>query len=121
MKKTILFLLIILTSGCVGFQQNTLHNPQGVKAYFFSSEKSYSEETPYYDALINLKETYPEPFQSMTVFYDDSNRQEFRSFNISEAPTLLIMKDNAVLLKINGDLEKKTIEKIVKEALEDAI
>lgn len=121
MKKTILFLLIFLTSGCVGFQQNTIHTSQGVKAYFFSSETSYSQETPYYDALMNLKESYPEPFQSMTVYYDDSNKHEFRTFNISEAPTLLIMKDNAVLLKVNGDLEKKTIEKIVKEALEDVI
>jgi Thioredoxin len=76
---------------------------------FFSDEKNLYKEAKYYDALLEIKTKFPEQVSKMKVISSASDDQLNEQYNVKTFPTLLVVKDNKVVLKIDGNTDKKDI------------
>jgi hypothetical protein len=76
---------------------------------FFSDENNLHKEAKYYDALLEIKKKFPEQVSNMKVISSTNDDQLNEQFNVSTYPTLLVIKENKVVLKIAGKAEKKDI------------
>ncbi len=78
------------------------------KSCFFSDENQIDQEAPYYDALLDLEKDYPEQIDKMKV-YDNKEGWEDE---IETVPTLMVVDQRHVVVKIEGCVKKK--EDIIK-------
>ncbi|WP_335870452.1 hypothetical protein [Bacillus sp. 2205SS5-2] len=67
---------------------------------FYSNEQELHKESPYYDALIELKRQYPEQLKKMKVVNPEMKTKE-QSINHSY-PALVIIVDHTIIYKIDG-------------------
>ncbi|AZB42773.1 hypothetical protein CEF21_10970 [Bacillus sp. FJAT-42376] len=75
---------------------------------FFSDQKKMEDEEQYYDALLAIKDQYPEDYEKMRVYQDDKKNP----FGISTYPSLLVINNQKVVVHIEGNVQSK--EEILK-------
>ncbi|WNF35612.1 hypothetical protein RJD24_14255 [Bacillaceae bacterium IKA-2] len=83
----------------------------------FSDDQFINEEGNYYDALLDVKKRYPQRVRSFNVIHS-SERDLVRHYEINEYPTLLIIHNETVTIRVEGPLQKTEILKILEELLE---
>jgi hypothetical protein len=84
---------------------------------FYSDENNIQEEDSYYEALIELKRSYPDQFENYKVI---AKNEEYDSTFISlndTYPALLVIEDNKVVCKVLGKAKKEEILEPVSNAL----
>ncbi|OMI24547.1 hypothetical protein BTA31_22065, partial [Bacillus haynesii] len=104
---------LFLTSGCslshiMPDQHHQSVNQRHLKLIFFSDDEHMEQEVAYYDALLDLKKEFPEQVSNMEISHDKGQwKKEVKIF-----PSLLLVNDKKVLVKIEGKIKDK--DKIVK-------
>lgn len=104
---------LFLTSGCslshiMPDQQHQSTNHRHLKLIFFSDDEHMEQEVAYYDALLDLKKEFPEQVSNMEISHEKGQwKKEVKIF-----PSLLLVHDKKVLVKIEGKIKDK--DKIVK-------
>ncbi|WNS77014.1 small peptidoglycan-associated lipoprotein [Bacillus sp. DTU_2020_1000418_1_SI_GHA_SEK_038] len=84
---------------------------------FFSNEKDYEEEASYYDAIIELKKEFPEEIKNMKIISSDKAKRYYETFDVQSSPTILIIHQEKVIVKIKGDTSAEQIIKPISNAL----
>jgi hypothetical protein len=109
---TILFsctFLILFACDHANFKNSDQVTSTETHLLFFSDEKNLYKEAKYYDALLEIKTKFPEQVSKMKVISSASDDQLNEQYNVKTFPTLLVVKDNKVVLKIDGNTDKKDI------------
>ena len=107
----ILSILIFAISSCEKkevFNHPILSQNDKNLAILFSDENSINEEGNYYDALLEMKKQHPETFNYLSIIHS-SERELIRHYDIENFPTLLILHNQDVIVRIDGLLEKNEI------------
>jgi hypothetical protein len=82
----------------------------------FSDDHFISEEGNYYDALLDVKRKYPEKIRSFNIIHS-SDRDLVRHYNIQEYPTLIVIHNELITIRVEGSLKKYEILKMLEETL----
>ncbi|MDF2902995.1 MAG: Pal-related lipoprotein [Bacillus sp. (in: firmicutes)] len=114
--------LLVMTGSCSNSNEKELKIKHDVKQIvFFSNEADYTGEAPYYDALIELKKSFPTEVKKMLVFSPTKAKQYFKTYHIDSCPALLVIYNRKVIVKINGDATKEDIIDPIAEVLSNDI
>jgi hypothetical protein len=123
MKYSFLFVLllgnIVFLSSCSLQNDGTaagLNIEKGI--LFYSDENNISEEDSYYEALIELKDTYPSQFENYVIVAKNKDHASAFAFLNDTYPALLIVEDNEVICKVVGNIPKKEILTPISNTLE---
>ncbi|QOR68400.1 small peptidoglycan-associated lipoprotein [Cytobacillus suaedae] len=112
MRSLVVFMLSFLLLSSCHLAHNTpsslIFNNAEKQLLFFSDEDNLHNESSYYDALLEIKKTYPEIVTSMKVI-PSSEKVRYSSFDVDTFPTLLVIHDNQIIAQIEGDLSKEEI------------
>lgn len=109
--------LLVITS-CGKTSEEEIKLPEdGKQIIFFSNDQDYSEETAYYDALIELKQHYPKEIQNMLVLSPTDAKPYYQFFQIEACPALLIIYNEKVMFKISGAVSKDEIIQPISDIL----
>lgn len=104
--------MIFLLSACQSMDGNALHsldvNTEGFHVLFFSDDNNQNKEDNYYDVLLELRNTLPNPADLTLIHASDTTQ-----FNIVTYPTLLVIKDGKTLIRIEGKQSKQTIREML--------
>ncbi len=106
---TLIILSFIFLSSCSSYQtQPTLPEIKDKQIIFFSDEDNLHNESNYYDALLELRNKFPTEIANMKVVSSEDNRL-YTKYKIDEYPSLLIIEQDKVLEKIEGNVDKEEI------------
>lgn len=112
-------LLIVLTS-CTSNEVTSsypfLQKKDENITILFSDDYSINDEGNYYDALLDVKRRHPELIRSFNVIHS-SSRDLVRYFEIEEFPTLLVLHNEIVTVRIIGSMQKIDILQTLEEVL----
>ncbi|MDX8288166.1 MULTISPECIES: hypothetical protein [Metabacillus] len=75
------------------------------KLLFFSDEQDEHRESVYFDALIDLKQDFPEEVEDLE-FVETSSDEDY-PVDIDTFPSLVVVDDNRVLFQIEGHVGTK--------------
>ncbi|MCP8616065.1 hypothetical protein [Salirhabdus salicampi] len=112
----ICLMLLLTTSSCVRTEASVdvvLYQPYDFDVLLFSNKQNYQVEESYINAMLTLqrKTTKNETVWKQTIMDTPPN------ISIQEYPTLIIMKDQQILMKISGPKEKQDILAIISEII----
>lgn len=83
---------------------------------FFSNESDFNREDAYYDALIELKDQFPQEMDSMMVFSENKEKDYYKTFNIQESPAIIVLYQDEVMVNIKGIASKEHIVESIAQA-----
>jgi len=124
MKKISVFILsIFVLSSChIGqkspeiFLSNSKFENQ---LMLFSDDRNVYKEGNYYDALLEIKKTYPIEVSNLKVVPYGENEIILNTV-VSTYPALIIIKDNKVIEHIEGELSIEQIVSKIENALSNS-
>ncbi len=104
-------LLLIIVSCDRSKSNDVLPFDKNVKQLIFLSDESeYQFEAAYYDALIELKKTYPEAVKNMKTINPNRSEEYLDFLTIKENPAILVVYNNEIVATVNGE---ESVEEIV--------
>ncbi|SFA76435.1 MULTISPECIES: hypothetical protein [unclassified Bacillus (in: firmicutes)] len=111
--------VVFLNSSCTHQVQrnNILDDNDSQLLLFFSDESHYEKENEYYDAIIELKNQYPEEMSRLKVITSDQEEDYYEAFGIDHSPALIIIEQNKVVVHIKGQSSKDQIVQSVSNIL----
>ncbi|TMW73032.1 thioredoxin domain-containing protein [Alteribacter natronophilus] len=112
--------VIWLCSGCDSARTSADHSLLGKEnetvTVLFSDKMQAREEADYYDAILDLHRTYSDEINPVKIIEADES-DLIASYEIERFPTLVIIEDNKVTKKIEGDLSSDQILSELKSGL----
>lgn len=107
----VIMLLPIIVSCDLSKSNDVLPFDKDVKQLvFLSDESEYQFEAAYYDALIELKKTYPEAVKNMKTINPNRSDEYLDFLTTKENPAIFVVYNNEIVATVNG---KETVEEIV--------
>jgi len=107
----VIMLLLIIVSCDRSKSNDVLPFDKDVKQLIFLSDESeYQFEAAYYDALIELKKTYPEAVKNMKTINPNRSEEYLDFLTIKENPAILVVYNNEIVATVNGE---ESVEEIV--------
>ncbi|PWW19825.1 hydrogenase expression protein HyaE [Cytobacillus oceanisediminis] len=85
---------------------------------FFSNHKQYEQEVSYYDAIIELKRSFPEEIKNMKIITASESKNYYNNFEVENCPAILLVYQDEVLVEIKGIVPKEQIVKPLANALD---
>jgi hypothetical protein len=85
---------------------------------FFTDERNISKEVAYYDAIIELKNKYPEDLKHLEVV-DYSSDESNPNVQSPVYPAIVVVDNNQIVSKITGKAHKDEIVKSVSDAIKN--
>ena len=85
----------------------------------FSDDRNVYKEGNYYDALLEIKKTYPIEVSNLKVVPYGENEIILNTV-VSTYPALIIIKDNKVIEHIEGELSIEQIVSKIENALSNS-
>lgn len=87
---------------------------------FFTDESNLQDESTYYDAIIDLKNSFPDEVANLKVVHSENEKILYKQFNVKATPSLIVVHDNEVVTQIEGSKPKKDIVISIEQALNQA-
>ena len=107
----VIMLLLIIVSCDSSKSIDALPFDKDVKQLIFLSDESeYQYEAAYYDALIELKKTYPEAVKNMKTINPNRSEEYLDILNIKDNPAIIVVYNNKIVATVNGE---ESVEEIV--------
>ncbi|PAE25108.1 MULTISPECIES: small peptidoglycan-associated lipoprotein [Bacillaceae] len=102
--------LLLVTSSCNHKEvKEELKIDDSVKQLiFFTDNKQYEQEISYYDAIIELKRSYPELIKDMKVI-TEVEASHLSNYEVENCPAMLLVYQDKVLVEIKGTVSKDKI------------
>ncbi|WP_449623078.1 small peptidoglycan-associated lipoprotein [Robertmurraya sp. Marseille-Q9965] len=117
----IILMALFITTSCANNDDTPIDLDSSVKQVIFLSDETKSAnlqtEAPYYDAIIELRQQFPNEFKNMKTLSPNKAEDYFDSFEIEECPALIVIQNEEVLVKIVGESSKQEIIQPVAAAL----
>ncbi|EWG11780.1 hypothetical protein [Cytobacillus firmus] len=112
--------LLLVTSSCNHKEvKNELKIDDSVKQLiFFTDHKQYEQEISYYDAIIELKTSYPELIKDMKVI-TAAEASHLSNYKIENCPAILLVYQDKVLVEIKGTVSKDKIVYPLAKAMDE--
>lgn len=116
----IMLTLLLLTSACAG---NTKSEPPIVTSsgqmmtILFSNEQSLRDEADFYDALLELQQSFPDESVPLQIIYSNE-KEKVKHFKVAQYPTLIVLEGHEVKLRMEGLHEKEEIMRMLKNTLQ---
>ncbi|MGG1629015.1 hypothetical protein [Rossellomorea sp. NRS-1567] len=85
---------------------------------FFTDERNVSKEIPYYDAIIELKKQYPDSLKRLKVVSLNNEAPNKIADSPPASPAIVVVENNQIICKVEGDITKEDIIKPVSSAIE---
>src|SRR5690606_33986302 len=82
----------------------------------FSDDQFINAEGNYYDTLLDVKNRHPEKLRTFNVIHS-SEQDLVRHYEIDEYPTLLVIHNENITIRVEGPLNKSEILKIIGDVL----
>lgn len=82
----------------------------------FSDDYYINEEGKYYDALLDVKKKYPDKIRSFNIIHS-SDSDLISHYDIKEYPTLLVIHNEKIMLRVEGALKSQEILTLLEEAI----
>ncbi|PYZ97830.1 hypothetical protein CR205_04345 [Alteribacter lacisalsi] len=127
MIRTKAFLLSVLLAalwmctGCQSDRTSADHSLLGEEdetvTVLFSDETQAVEEAEYYEAVVDLHRNYSDQVLPVKVVHADEDNL-VSSYEVNSFPTLLIIEDNRVIKRIEGELSTEQILNELKTGLQ---
>lgn len=116
----ILSMLIFIVSSCaknevISNHPFLLQKDKNI-AILFSDEHSIYQEGNYYDALLEMKKKHPESFNSINIIHT-TDRDLIRHYDVDDFPTLLVLHNQDIVVRIEGLLETSDICILLENAI----
>ncbi|GAA0325061.1 hypothetical protein GCM10008967_14620 [Bacillus carboniphilus] len=110
MKKNylLLFFVSLLFTSCSN-EHNPIIDDQGTNLVFFTDDGHYEKEISYYDAILELRKTYPTLVSKMKVVTPNDVHKLNKNLQVDKFPALMIVNKNEVIFSIEGALSKEEI------------
>jgi hypothetical protein len=102
---------ILLLNSCLSATsslENPLQQTEEPITVLFSDSSTIQDEKTYYDALLELKQNYPNDMPSFFII-DATERDAIRYFNIEQFPTMLVLTGDQENLRMEGIISKDEI------------
>lgn len=114
---------LLFISSCSNFKPKDELNldKNSKQIIFFSNEKDYEQEAPYYDAIIELKKDFPDEIKNMKILTSDSAKKYYDTFEVQSSPAILLLYQDKVVVKIKGDTSAEQIIKPLADALKNEL
>jgi len=87
---------------------------------FFTDESNLQDESTYYDAIIDLKRSFPDEVANLKVVHSENEKILYKQFNVKATPSLIVVHDNEVVTQIEGSKPKNDIVVSIEQALNQA-
>lgn len=87
---------------------------------FFTDEATIQDESSYYDAILDLKRSFPDEVANLKVIPFQNDKFLYKQFNITSTPSLIVVSENEVVTHIEGTRQKEEIIGSIEEALNEA-
>ncbi|TKC18506.1 small peptidoglycan-associated lipoprotein [Robertmurraya kyonggiensis] len=117
----IILMALFLSTSCANNEDAPLDLDSSMKQIIFLSDETESvnlqTEAPYYNAIIELRQQFPNEFKNMKTLSPNKVEDYFDSIEIKECPALLVIQNDKVLVKIVGESSKEEIIQPVEAAL----
>lgn len=84
---------------------------------FFTDESNIQDENTYYDAILDLKRSYPDEVANLMVVPIRDEKILYKQFNIKSTPSLLVVLNNEVVTQVDGTRHKDEIIGSIEKAL----
>jgi len=97
---------------------NNSENSETVITILFSDEHSHREEHHYYDALIEAQQKYPNKISNLNIV-QEAERDLVEYYEVESYPTLILVKDLDVKLRIEGIQDHSSITSKLEVVLQD--
>ncbi|GLB60367.1 hypothetical protein NCCP133_24990 [Cytobacillus sp. NCCP-133] len=88
---------------------------------FFSDHNQYEQEVSYYDAIIELKRSFPEEIKNMKIITASDSKNYYTNFDIEGCPAILIVYQDEVLVEVKGVVPREQIVQPVANALDSGM
>lgn len=88
---------------------------------FFTDESNLQDESTYYDAIIDLKSSFPDEVANLKVVHSEDEKILYKQFNVKATPSLIVVYDNEVVTQIEGSQPKKDIIVSIEQALNQTV
>lgn len=88
---------------------------------FFSDNKKYEQEVSYYDAIIELKRSFPEEIKNMKIITASESKNYYNTYEVKDCPAILLVYQDKVMVKIKGNVPKDQIVQPIANALENSM
>ncbi|MCS0791200.1 small peptidoglycan-associated lipoprotein [Cytobacillus pseudoceanisediminis] len=112
--------LLFVTSSCNHKEEKKeLKIDDSVKQLiFFTDKKQYKQEISYYDAIIELKRSYPDLIKNMKII-TASESSHISNYNVENCPAMLLVYQNKVIVEIKGTVPKEKIIHPLADAMDE--
>ena len=112
--------LLFVTSSCNHKEvKKELKIDDSVKQLiFFTDKKQYEQEISYYDAIIELKRSYPDLIKNMKII-TASESSHISNYNVETCPAMLLVYQDKVIVEINGTVPKEKIIHPLADAMDE--
>ncbi|MBG9654228.1 MAG: small peptidoglycan-associated lipoprotein [Bacillota bacterium] len=112
--------LLLVTSSCNHKEvKEELKIDDSVKQLiFFTDNKQYEQEISYYDAIIELKRSYPELIKDMKVI-TAAEASHLSNYKVENCPAILLVYQDKVLVEIKGTVSKDKIINPLAKAMDE--
>jgi hypothetical protein len=113
----LIFSILALVQGCqstteVNINKATTSSTIDLyKTIIFSNEDSIKFENTYYDALLTLKNKFPNEKYVVNIIEAAERRDLVDAYNISTFPTLIVINNDDVIIRIEGEHSQDSIYK----------
>ncbi|MDF1506749.1 small peptidoglycan-associated lipoprotein [Robertmurraya sp. DFI.2.37] len=87
---------------------------------FFSNETEHANlqiEAPYYDAIIELRQRFPEEFNEIKTFAPTTDKAIFTKLKVEVCPAIIVLHNDKVLVQVAGESSKEEILQPIEAAL----
>lgn len=84
---------------------------------FFYTQQTMDKEDPYYEALFDITDAYPDQEIKIEFLQSEKNHVMMKRYEIIECPTLIITQGEKVTLRIGGKQDKSFIFQEIKKRL----
>ncbi|MBU9710281.1 thioredoxin family protein [Evansella tamaricis] len=84
--------------------------------FLFSNDERIEDENSYYDALLNFKRRYPDCLDTVKIV-STSEKELAEYYNIMVYPTLIVVDEVGVLIRIEGYKEMPEIVGVLEATL----
>lgn len=122
MRGLLLLILfsLFLTTGCQMEKEVSFQIDSSIKQIIFMSDESSFEdfqiEVPYYDAIIELRQQFPDEFKNMKTILREEAIVEL---GVKECPALLVLHNDEIIVKVVGQSTKEEIIEPITAALKN--
>lgn len=107
----VIMLLLIIVSCDRSNSIDVLPFDKDVKQLIFLSDESeYQYEAAYYDALLELRKTYPEAIKNMMTINPNRSHEYLDFLTIKENPAIIVVYNNEIVVTVNGE---ESVEEII--------